>query len=75
MGVDYYYSCIGSEIKRGNGNQPLAISSIFGWILCGSNKTQKIIQTTLGEEIFVGRKFSRFGLKPPDFTFFVICQI
>ena len=35
VGVDYYYSCIGSEIKRDSGNQPLAISSIFGWILCG----------------------------------------
>ena len=29
-GVDSYYSCIGSEIKRGSGSQPLAISSIFG---------------------------------------------
>ena len=29
-GVDSYYSCIGSEIKRGSGNQPLPISSIFG---------------------------------------------
>ena len=38
MGVDYYYSCIGSEIKRGSGNQPIAVSSIFGWILCGCNR-------------------------------------
>ena len=47
MGVDYYYSCIGSEIKRGSGNQPLAISSIFGWILCGCNETQGNVHTNL----------------------------
>ena len=47
MGVDYYYSCIGSEIKRGSGKQPLAISSIFGWILCGCNETQGNVHTNL----------------------------
>ena len=46
MGVDYYY-CIGSEIKRGNSNQPPAISSIFGWILCGCNETQRNVHTNL----------------------------
>ena len=45
--VDYYYSCIGSEIKRGSGNQPLAISSIFGWILCGCSETQRNVHTNL----------------------------
>ena len=45
--MDYYYSCIGSEIKRGNGNQPLAISSIFGWILCGCKETHRNIHTSL----------------------------
>ena len=29
VGVDYCYSCIGSEIKRVSGNQFLAISSVF----------------------------------------------
>ena len=47
MGVDYYYSCIGSEIKRGSGNQPLAISSIFGWILSGCNETERNVHTNL----------------------------
>ena len=48
MGGDYYHSCIGNEIKRGSGNQPpLAISSIFGWILCGCNETQRNVHTNL----------------------------
>ena len=47
VGVDYYYSCFGSEIKRGSGKQPLAISSIFGWILCGCNETQRNVHTNL----------------------------
>ena len=47
VGVDYYYSCTGSEIKRGSGNQPLAISSIFDWILCGCNETQGKVHTNL----------------------------
>ena len=47
MGLDYYYSCIGSKIKRGSGNQPLTISSIFGWILCGCNETQGNVHTNL----------------------------
>ena len=47
MGVDYYYSCIGSEIKRGSGNELLAIGSIFGWILCGCNETQRNVHTNL----------------------------
>ena len=47
VGVDYYYSCIGSEIKRGSENQPLAISSIFGWVLCGCNESQRNVHTNL----------------------------
>ena len=45
--MDYYYSCFGSEIKIGSGNQPLAISSIFGSILCGCNETQRNVHTNL----------------------------
>ena len=47
VGVDYYYSCVGSEIKRGSGNQPLAISSTFSWILCGCNETQRNVHNNL----------------------------
>ena len=47
MGVDYYYSCIGSEIKSGSENQSFAISSIFGWILSGCNETQRNVHTNL----------------------------
>ena len=45
--VNYYYSCIGSEIKRGSENQPLDISSILGWILSGCNETQRNVHTNL----------------------------
>ena len=47
MDVNYYYSCIGSEIKRGSENQPLDISSILGWILSGCNETQRNVHTNL----------------------------
>ena len=35
MGVDYYYSCITGEVKRGKDYEPIAINSCFGWIVCG----------------------------------------
>ena len=35
MGVDYYYSCITGEVKRGKDYESLAINSCFGWIVCG----------------------------------------
>ena len=47
VGIDYYHSCINSEIKRGSENQPLAISAIFGWILRGCNETQRNVHTNL----------------------------
>ena len=47
MGIDYYYSCIGSEIKRDSENQALAISSIFDWILSDCNETQRNVHTNL----------------------------
>ena len=45
VGVDYYYSCIGSEIKGVSENQPLVINYIFGWILSVCNETQRNIHT------------------------------
>ena len=47
VGVDYYYSCIGSEIKRGSENQPPAISSFFGWILSSCDEPQRNVHTNL----------------------------
>ena len=35
IGVDYYYSCLLGEIKKGKENEPIAIKSHFGWIVCG----------------------------------------
>ena len=35
MGLDYYYSCITGEVKRGKDYEPLPITSCCGWIVCG----------------------------------------
>ena len=34
IGVDFYFSLINGEIKKGV-NGPVALKSIFGWVLCG----------------------------------------
>ena len=34
IGVDYYYSCITGEVKRGKDYKPIAINSCFSWIVC-----------------------------------------
>ena len=45
VGVEYFYSHISSEIKRGRGNHTLAITSIFGWILYGPKETEGNVYT------------------------------
>ena len=34
IGVDYYYSCILGETKRGKDSDLIAVNSHFGWIIC-----------------------------------------
>ena len=41
IGLDYYYLFITCDIIRGEPNEPIALNSIFGWILCG-----KFVETT-----------------------------
>lgn len=35
IGLDYYYAFISHEIIKGKMNEPIAVKSILGWILCG----------------------------------------
>ena len=41
VGLDYYYSFITGKTIRGMPNEPVAIESIFGWIICGPVSTKK----------------------------------
>ena len=34
--LDYYYLFVTGDIIRGEPNKPIALNSIFGWILCGT---------------------------------------
>ena len=45
-GVDYYYSCILGETKRGKRSNPIATNSYFGWIICGHYENS-IVSTNL----------------------------
>ena len=46
IGVDYYYSCILGETKRGKDSDPITVNSHFGWIICGHYENS-IISTNL----------------------------
>ena len=35
-GLDYYYQIVTGEIIRGKSNEPIALGSIFGWVLNGN---------------------------------------
>ena len=35
IGSDYYYSVVSGEILKGKIEEPVAINSLLGWILCG----------------------------------------
>ena len=47
IGADYYYKIIQGEIKKGRcSDEPTAVSSKLGWILCGSFEGQQQATTT-----------------------------
>ena len=47
IGADYYYRIIEGETKKGRcSDEPTAVSSKLGWILCGSIKGQQHATTT-----------------------------
>ena len=36
IGLDCFYLFVTSDVVRGEPNEPIALKSIFGWILCGN---------------------------------------
>lgn len=55
-GVEYFYSRISSEIKRGSGIHALAITSIFGWILYGPKETEENVYTNFNSSQVLNTK-------------------
>ena len=47
MGLDYYYSVATGNTIRRNGNEPVAIESIFGWIICGPNLKKQNVSVSV----------------------------
>ncbi|KFD66339.1 LOW QUALITY PROTEIN: hypothetical protein M514_11864, partial [Trichuris suis] len=35
IGLDHYYEFVGTEHRRGRKDEPIAVRSVFGWIVCG----------------------------------------
>ena len=49
IGLDFYYSLLSGRIKKGLPSDPVAVESVFGWIICGptsKTKTNKNTTTT-----------------------------
>ncbi|KHJ42896.1 hypothetical protein D918_06980 [Trichuris suis] len=36
IGLDYYYDFISQEVRHGHAGEPVALRTLFGWIVCGS---------------------------------------
>ena len=41
IGMYYYYSCVSSAQIKKQRNESIALSSIFGWIICGCYENSK----------------------------------
>ena len=41
IGTDFYHTFCTDEIIRGTSNKPVALSSLFGWVLSGYYKVNK----------------------------------
>ena len=48
VGLDFYYSCITGNVKRGQIGEPIAVESKLGWILTGPLKSN-LVQTYLSD--------------------------
>ena len=35
IGLDYYFACVNATQIKGHSNEPVALNSIFGWIIRG----------------------------------------
>ena len=46
IGLDFYYSLVSGRIKRGFPLDPVAVESVFGWIICSPTSKTKNKHTT-----------------------------
>ena len=57
--LNFYYSLISGQIKRGFPSDPVAVESAFGWIICGINTPLlQIIQLVYNENQYQNFKQS-----------------
>ncbi|KRX45973.1 hypothetical protein T05_9189 [Trichinella murrelli] len=42
IGLDAYFQVLGQGVRRGGPNDPVAIETIFGWIVCGPTTRQAV---------------------------------
>ena len=74
IGTDNYYRIIEGEIKKGNqSDEPIAVNSKLGWMLCGSFDGQQqytstamfsttdVDETTTSFEVFLGLRINRYN--------------
>ena len=47
IGMDYYYSYVSGAQIKAQPNEPIAINSIFGWIICGCYKNSKSVYSNI----------------------------
>ena len=47
IGLDFYYSLVSGRIKKGLPSDPVAVESVFGWIICDPTSKAKQIKTLL----------------------------
>ena len=45
--MDYYYSCVSSAQIKVQPNKPIALSSVFGWIICGCYENSKSVYSNI----------------------------
>ncbi|CDW57723.1 Peptidase A17 and DUF1759 and DUF1758 domain cont aining protein [Trichuris trichiura] len=36
IGLDYYYDFVSQEVRHGHAGEPVALRTLFGWIVCGT---------------------------------------
>ena len=46
IGLDFYYSLLSGRIKKGLPSDPVAVESVFGWIICGPTSKIKANKNT-----------------------------
>uniref|UniRef100_A0A5S6QN79 DUF1758 domain-containing protein n=1 Tax=Trichuris muris TaxID=70415 RepID=A0A5S6QN79_TRIMR len=65
IGADYYYDFVSKDIRKGAADEPVAVQSVFGWILCGktgrvTNKAATALLCRISEEESANLLLQRF---------------